>query len=141
MRMCSTGPETTLLAIPALAPAIRSCIGCNVMPPGPPVPARTFWVWKTRFIYSSAPNWIETHAPTPTNGLKVPYYNIIYPRRRTRIRAYLVKRERTLVFQNPTSALHHAGICPRRSCLHSNLDRWIVRWCAKHVEDRLESPL
>lgn len=73
IRMCSTGPETTPFASPARLPEMNSCPLPRASPSGPPRPARTFCAAKKRFAYSSAPNWIETHAPMPRSGVSVPW--------------------------------------------------------------------
>ena len=72
MRMCSTGPETTPFARPANTPETKSWPLPRAAPSGPPRPLRTFCAAKSRFEYSSAPNWMDTHTPMPRRGVSVP---------------------------------------------------------------------
>ena len=70
IRMCSTGPDTTEFARPAMTPEAKYCD--PVRDPSP-IPEETFREENTRFEYSSPANWIETHTPIPSNGVNVPY--------------------------------------------------------------------
>ena len=69
MRMCSTGPETTEFASPATTPEAKYWVPVR----GPsPMPEATFRAENNRFEYSEPANWIETHRPIPSNGVRVP---------------------------------------------------------------------
>lgn len=72
IRICSTGPDTTLFAKPAVTPEVNSCAPLRVFPSGPPMLCDWFRLAKNRFVYSSAPNWIDTHSPIPSSGDRVP---------------------------------------------------------------------
>ena len=117
--MCSTGHETMPLAIPATTPAVKSCPEPNAVPSGPPTPRARFCAWKMRFVYSRAPNWIETQTPMPSKGDKVPYARSEHVQKRTRRNTHLVERQRPLVLQDTPCTMHHARVRPRRRRLHS----------------------
>jgi len=68
--MCSTGPDTTEFARPAIIPEAKYWE--PVKEPSP-IPEAMFREENTRFEYSRPANWIETHNPIPSNGVKVPY--------------------------------------------------------------------
>ena len=69
IRMCSTGPDTTEFARPAMTPEAKYCDPVK----GPsPLPDAMFRAENIRFEYSRPANWIETHRPIPSNGVKVP---------------------------------------------------------------------
>lgn len=71
IRMCSTGPDTTELARPAMTPEAKYWDPVR----GPsPTPEATLRAVNNRFEYSRPANWIETHRPIPSNGVSVPYY-------------------------------------------------------------------
>ena len=68
--MCSTGPDTTEFARPAMTPEAKYWDPVK----GPsPSPEEMFRDENNRFEYSRPANWIETHRPIPTNGVRVPY--------------------------------------------------------------------
>ena len=68
--MCSTGPETTEFARPAMTPEVKYCDPVNEPSP---IPEEAFSEENIRFEYSRPANWIETHNPIPSNGDSVPY--------------------------------------------------------------------
>jgi hypothetical protein len=80
--MCSTGLATIVLATPAIAPDAYSSAGGKSEVLGRidhddiDVPRFNSLPFarepKNRLDHSNAPNWIDTHAPIPNNGVKVP---------------------------------------------------------------------
>lgn len=119
--MCSTGPETTPFAKPAKTPAAKSWLLERVFPPGPPTPAAALLSAKTRLTYSRAPNWMETHTPIPSRGVRVPYSCKSSDRcgARQNSPTHLVKSQRTLVPQDASSTVEHTIVCAFRCCLHT----------------------
>lgn len=68
--MCSTGPDTTEFARPAIIPEAKYW---DPVKEASAIPEETFREENNRFEYSRPANWIETHRPIPSNGVRVPY--------------------------------------------------------------------
>ena len=121
IRMCSTGPETTPFAKPATIPAEKSWLLERVFPPGPPTPAAALLSAKTRLTYSKAPNWMETHTPIPSRGVRVPCVEGFQMSAvsRQNCTTHLVERQRPLIPQDTSCTVKHAIVCALRCCLHA----------------------